>query len=546
MGIDITLDYTGKKDAERKALQEKAEADAASAAVNQQKAYGMQMENEWKEQVLKVQQEKLVQMEQKDAQNQTYRAITGAYKDGNYNAVNRLKESNPQIKAAMENSMNAYEVFAFDPHNENHTIAYRKAGMPDNIREQLFSDKLEVMNAKAEAARNGTSLSTEMIEKERELNNIAMAYPIVRGANGELRVEQLGDFVGASGILKNVYSDTDQKEIYSIIENGQMALQGVTKRVYESKLAKEAAETEKLKIEAGKIGEEARTSKLTNDRIQAIMDKYKDDPNGASAAMQEIQNILKPPTPTEKIAMDKYSEEEFTNIVKRDPKILPSIITSPTNDSKIKVGGKEISAYEAADRIQGTTKPSDAEKTEIVKFVNILNSADSVLSKLKSTERNAWEKVQTAIGKVVGTDLLNMSEINKNEFLAKVSADSEIQLLVSDYIKLMSGTAASEAERDALTRALTAGNYSTKESAIKAMETFKEKISRDSKTTGQAFASFYPKTALDLRANLKGAKPSASQPTEETKPKQTITKAELYERYTEEEIAYLKQIGKIK
>lgn len=159
-----------KRDSERLALQNKAEADTASAAVNQQKAYGMQMENQVKEEQFNIMQSELKQLKARDIHNKTNMAVDGAIRDGSYKTFNEKFLSDPEVKA-MYNNIGVFQVEDFSPSRPEHINAYKRSGMPEEVLQAIQNKRYLTTDAQ------GVTSYAELTDDD--IKNISLAYPVV-------------------------------------------------------------------------------------------------------------------------------------------------------------------------------------------------------------------------------------------------------------------------------------------------------------------------------------------------------------------------------
>lgn len=272
-GWDVTFNTEAAKVGRaniRKTLQAKAEQDTANAELNTQKARQLSMANDLNQEILDTHTQGIQQIKQRDFHNQTLQFIQASHKDGDYtSAYNTLVTRNPEIKSAMAN-LGIMNVHNFNSTDSRHNQAFKDANMPQEIIDNLAKMHLAIWNGEQRIKESGGELTPEEVTAKKQMRDISMAYPVVETPDGKFKVGELGAFIGATGLLKGMYSTKDKEELLKQVDNGMVALQGIAQSTHLSKLAKEKAEAGKLDAESGKLGEETSQLKSQNDMIKKI------------------------------------------------------------------------------------------------------------------------------------------------------------------------------------------------------------------------------------------------------------------------------------
>lgn len=266
----------------RKDLQVKAEQDTAEAALNQQKAVELGMQNTFNREAIEPIVAELQALKSKDIYNRTAQVVDASLRDGKYEDAWNSFLSDPSVKGLYQ-GMNVQSVQTFNPYNEAHVRAYRQSGMPEEVLNYLLKGTGADIVPTNE---NGQAVLNEQKVTPEDLKAIAMAYPLVQGLDNSIRVQPLGDFMASTGILKGVLSATDKQRYLDVVDQGINTLGKVAKSAYDSKLAKEKAEKEKLLAEAGETAQKAEGLKYDNQIKEKIL-------SGDGTAESKAMEILK-------------------------------------------------------------------------------------------------------------------------------------------------------------------------------------------------------------------------------------------------------------
>lgn len=271
-----------KRDAERLKLQKEADSKAADAALNQQKAVELGMQNTFNREALEPIVAELQALKSKDIYNRTAQVVDASLKDGKYEDAWNSFLSDPSVKGLYQ-GMNVQSVQTFNPANEAHVRAYRQSGMPEEVLNYLLKGADTNI---VPANENGQVVLNEQKVTPEDLKAIAMAYPLVQGLDNSIRVQPLGDFMASTGILKGVLSATDKQRYFDVVDQGINTLGKVAQGAYKAKLAKEQAEKEKLLAEASETTQKAEGLKYDNQIKEKIL-------SGDGTAESKAMEILK-------------------------------------------------------------------------------------------------------------------------------------------------------------------------------------------------------------------------------------------------------------
>lgn len=292
----------GVKDPARAKLQAQAELDATNAALNQQKAVELGMQNQVSaEQLNQVYAELKGYQDSETGRGRTLQELDYAFKYGNFDGFNKMIKTDPIVSKAWVDKADKIE--AFNPYNSNHIDAYRRAGMPEEVLDVLKASWNRFDNGANEvtigdSAETGTKYTSE------DIKAIQMAYPIVYRA-GQYMATTTQDFIAEAGLLKNIYSGDERNRMLSILDKGKTALQGIAQEAYKAKLAKEQAETGKFTAEASETTQKAEGLKYDNKIKEKIL-------SGEGTAESKAMELLKLTDPKAYAQLMKAKTEQKT------------------------------------------------------------------------------------------------------------------------------------------------------------------------------------------------------------------------------------------
>ena len=273
--------------------------------------------------------QQLQELESRYIKKDTWDALEGGLKDGNYSQFNSFLSSSPKVRE-MYSQMGVQSVETFDPYNEEHLKAYQQSGFnPDviNYLTQARDGKIEGMN-------------------QDEVRNVAkslgVAYPLVRGTDNSFSVSPINDFVASTNLLKEAKSDEQRKLFFDTIAQGQNTIKGLTSRAYEANLQKQelentkssiAVQTEQLKLSdmqtyleqnpGSSLADYIATTKAKSMKAESksAMEKeteYIRENYGDEAAQQYIDKKLKGTDTTPAAIKTKKYDESIVNTIKAE------------------------------------------------------------------------------------------------------------------------------------------------------------------------------------------------------------------------------------
>ena len=168
----------------------------------------------------------------------------------------------------------------------------------------------------------------------------------------------------------------------------------------------------------------------------------------------------------------------------------------------------EAEEFQAKNKIDPTTKRESLAKIGAGK--RLYDVTKRIVD--EGIEFNASEKAKTSIYKVsdreftwdsamdfLGIPEKELSEAEKNtrktlqkQMLSKISADTTINSVVADYVKIISGAAVTDEERTRFLHIITGGEYSSTKARIEAMTSFIEDIDKSYKLTFDSYKDTNP------------------------------------------------------
>lgn len=199
-----------------------------------------------------------------------------------------------------------------------------------------------------------------------------------------------------------------------------------------------------------------------------------------------------------KIPNTKGNAEFLSNLMDRDK--------VPYNDENL----------QKAKAIQGKKVASKALQ-DIDNRFDIVQATKTLHDRLKASKvnKNAITKIGGVISKVFGSDNVPFTESLDN--LERLGLEANLNSIVADYIKNMSGLATTDTERKIYTDIVSGGNWSTKETAVASLGDFLEYIDTSYKNKLASINMPYDQLVRRERYDKwkhSEAKPSKAKPSE--------------------------------
>lgn len=190
----------------------------------------------------------------------SWNGVKGAMRDGNFEAFNSKIVNHPDFKPGFQ-QMGVQSVEKLDFGNELHTKAYEQAGFGPEILDYFKRQKEAMFRGDTEVTlASGAKVPVNTVEEfEAQQKQLGLAYPIVRGTDGNFKAVALEDFIKSAGLIQESYSDSDTKEVFDVIAGARQALSGTMSTIVQ-------ANTVKAEAEAGQ-------AKLTMEQLQKMADE---------------------------------------------------------------------------------------------------------------------------------------------------------------------------------------------------------------------------------------------------------------------------------
>lgn len=149
------------------------------------------------------------------------------------------------------------------------------------------------------------------------------------------------------------------------------------------------------------------------------------------------------------------------------------------------------------------------ELTDMSTNVSMLNKLNKGIRQMSEQDANnvglGLSSIKTTLGKYFDPYKADQEELNAA--IKKIQADSTLGGVLAEYIKSMSGTAASDAERSFLKMVMSGGDYTTKEGRLTALKNFQDNVTKNIKVKFNLLYNRAPATvyrAYHLLDNNKG------------------------------------------
>lgn len=229
-------------------------------------------------------------------------------------------------------------------------------------------------------------------------------------------------------------------------------------------------------------------------QVQLLKLKKKETTNKPSGTMQVINDymeqykLLHPKSTAEELSakrmeqIDKMTTKSFQAREadnKNDAKTLieeipfEKIVSSKLDDAQL----TKLQEIENGNHL--TAK----ELTDMSTNVSMLNKLDKGIKQLSELDADdigiGFKSIKTSLGKYFDPDKASQEELNAA--IKKLQALGTLGGVLAEYIKSMSGTAASDAERSFLKMVMSGGDYISKESRVAALKNFQDNVTKNIK-----------------------------------------------------------------
>ena len=211
-------------------------------------------------------------------------------------------------------------------------------------------------------------------------------------------------------------------------------------------------------------------------RLNEVVNNPKATPEQVTEAKRKLAT-MKSLTQTSSQAKDEQLAADVNTTVKDYPfEKLPDIFANGGLDkdalAKLEVVERHNSKnLTASDKMKLSGRASLL--NQLGKGINLLDEADA--DSLGIGAQSALASLTKYVDSKGGA-FGNLSDKEIHEAIVKMKADSTIKGVMADYIKLMSGTAASDTERSFLKTIMTGGDFTSKEGKLTYLKSFQSNL----------------------------------------------------------------------
>lgn len=208
-------------------------------------------------------------------------------------------------------------------------------------------------------------------------------------------------------------------------------------------------------------------------------------------------------------AKKEYTDSMIEEVAISNPEAVGAAVISDENE--IDFNGAIMPVAKVAKAAQGKNDMSATDRQYLDGLYDASISFKAIKTKLEDDkiDRNALKKAWSEIASISGAEMAKMTPADREQFLNKLSLDSETRLAAAAFIKAMSGSAVSDAERAYYLDLITKGDWSTKEAALATIEGFRTGLNRSYENKLDSLKNFVPYdvyTRRGQRKNLIGEK----------------------------------------
>lgn len=445
-----------------------------------------------------------------------WQAIVDGIESGNYDSFNKQISTNPILQKVFKNDLGVNSVQslnAFD--NDKQLNAYIAAGMNPDVVNYLKTQR--------DAIINGQQADMSPDEYKQAISAIGMAYPIIEKTDGSLSATSLEQFIASTNLAKHSVRSLEQKTVFDTIAMGKQAVFGVTDRAYKANRAileaKAQVDTSKADMElfsndimmkamkTGSVEEVMKALQLTNPEAFLKMTRGS---SGRRDALQQFEDALDAagiPKDQRGGLYQSYIQKTLEGV------------SSVAKESDV----SQLGAYRKTARM--LFSPESANDPEW--FTKARTIQDKILSNLDEKEKavafKAAESLEANAGAIAGINrLLNgqIERVDKDilqssidwirtktgtenaQTLANIDFNTQAGMLLANYIKAMSGTAASDAEVQRLMGSFLAGNFTDERYIKQSMKSFMTFLQNSNNTMASKYRDTLPYTVAKT-TNLK-------------------------------------------
>jgi len=209
-------------------------------------------------------------------------------------------------------------------------------------------------------------------------------------------------------------------------------------------------------------------------------------------------------------AKKEYTDAMIEEVAISNPEAVGKAVIG--DETEVDFNGAVMPVARVAKAAQGKNEMSATDRQYLDGLYDASTSFKAIKTKLMDDkiDRNALKKAWSEIASISGSDLAKMTPADKEQFLNKLSLDSETRLAAAAFIKAMSGSAVSDTERAYYLDLITKGDWSTKEASLATIEGFRTGLNRSYENKIDSLKNFVPYevyTRRGQRKNLIGEEP---------------------------------------
>ena len=202
-------------------------------------------------------------------------------------------------------------------------------------------------------------------------------------------------------------------------------------------------------------------------------------------------------------AKKEYTDSMIEEVAISNPEAVGAAVIS--NENEIDFNGAIMPVAKVAKAAQGKNDMSATDRQYLDGLYDASISFKAIKTKLEDDkiDRNALKKAWSEIASISGAEMAKMTPADREQFLNKLSLDSETRLAAAAFIKAMSGSAVSDAERAYYLDLITKGDWSTKEASLATIEGFRTGLNRSYENKLDSLKNFVPYDVYTRRGQRK-------------------------------------------
>lgn len=202
-------------------------------------------------------------------------------------------------------------------------------------------------------------------------------------------------------------------------------------------------------------------------------------------------------------AKKEYTDSMIEEVAISNPEAVGAAVIGDENE--IDFDGTVMPVAKVAKAAQGKNDMSATDRQYLDGLYDASTSFKAIKTKLEDDkiDRNALKKAWSEIASISGAEMAKMTPADREQFLNKLSLDSETRLAAAAFIKAMSGAAVSDQERAYYLDLITKGDWSTKEASLATIEGFRTGLNRSYENKLDSLKNFVPYDVYTRRGQRK-------------------------------------------